>query len=65
MCGVWGAGNGWVDMAHVRQKWNHWLADSPLYGWASWLAPGFATVDVTGLDVARDRALSAGQAGYT
>ena len=53
VCGVWGAGNGWVDMAHVRQKWNHWLADAPLYGWASWLAPSFATVDVTGLDVAQ------------
>lgn len=47
---VWQARNAWIDMVHVRQEWNQWMRDCPVYGWATWLHPRFATVDTTGLD---------------
>jgi hypothetical protein len=51
LCRVWGARNGWLDMVHVRQEWNYWQQNCPLFGWATWLHPRYATVDAGGLDV--------------
>jgi len=51
LCAVWDARNGWLDMVHVRQEWNRWRRGLPVYGWATWLHPRFATVDGAGLDV--------------
>jgi hypothetical protein len=51
LAAVLDARNAWVDMTHVRQDWNQWKRDCPVYGWATWLHPGFATVDTAGLDV--------------
>jgi hypothetical protein len=51
LANVWSARNAWVDMVHVRQKWNRWEDHRPVYGWATWLRDDFATVDPTGLDV--------------
>ncbi len=48
---VWGARNAWVDFVHVRQEWNRWKEGFPVYGWATWLHPAFATVDPSGLEV--------------
>jgi hypothetical protein len=48
---LWTARNAWVDFVHVRQEWNHWRSGLPVYGWATWLHPSFATVETTGLDV--------------
>ncbi len=46
------ARNAWLDFPHVRTRWNRWRSECPVYGWATWLHPGFATVDTAGLDVA-------------
>jgi hypothetical protein len=46
------ARNAWLDFAHVRHDWNRSHSECPVYGWATWLHPGYATVDTTGLDVA-------------
>jgi hypothetical protein len=51
LCGGWQARNGWVDFVHVRRDWNEWREGLPVYGWATWLHPRFATVDPGGLDV--------------
>jgi hypothetical protein len=51
VAGVWHARNAWIDMVHVRQKWNHWEHGVPVFGWATWLDPAYATVDTAGLDV--------------
>jgi hypothetical protein len=51
LCQVWEARNGWVDMVHVRQEWNRWTENYPVYGWATWLHPRYAMVDASGLDV--------------
>jgi len=51
LAGALDARNAWVDMAHVRQEWNQWSGENPVYGWATWLRPAFATVDTVGLDV--------------
>jgi hypothetical protein len=51
LCEVWEADNGWLDLTHVRQEWNKWTGTSPVFSWATWLSPRFATVDTTGLDV--------------
>jgi len=48
---AWRARNAWIDMVHVRQKWNHWEHGVPVFGWATWLDPGYASVDTAGLDV--------------
>jgi hypothetical protein len=48
---LWEARNSWVDFVHVRQEWNQWKSSCPVYGWATWLHPRFATVDTAGLDV--------------
>jgi hypothetical protein len=53
------ARNSWVDFPHVRRDWNRSHSECPVYGWATWLHPGFATVDTTGLDVV-ERAGSGG-----
>ncbi|HEY7223934.1 MAG TPA: hypothetical protein VH561_10145 [Micromonosporaceae bacterium] len=48
---AWQARNAWIDMVHVRQQWNQWDNGLPVFGWATWLHPSFATVDTDGLDV--------------
>jgi hypothetical protein len=48
---IFEARNAWWDMVHVRQDWNRWHSDCPVYGWATWLHPDWATVDTTGLRV--------------
>jgi hypothetical protein len=49
--GTWDADSAWIDMVHVRQDWNRWQRGLPVYGLATWLRAGGATVDPTGLDV--------------
>ncbi len=51
LAAVWEARNAWIDMVHVRQEWNQWKRGCPLYGWATWLHPTYATVDTSGLDI--------------
>jgi hypothetical protein len=59
LASILSARNAWLDMVHVRQEWNRWHTDCPVYGWATWLHPDWATVDTTGLDV-EERAGSGG-----
>jgi hypothetical protein len=58
---IFEARNAWVDMAHVRLAWNRWKDDCPVYGWATWLHPQYATVDTAGLDVDATEAAGGGR----
>ena len=35
----------------MTSDWSCWNGDSPVYSWATWLHPSWATVDTSGLDV--------------
>lgn len=48
---LWQADNAWLDFVHVRQEWNRWTYERPVFSWASWLSHDYAIVDIGGLDL--------------